>query len=276
MRNPGRSLLTWLAVAILGSLAIYASFGSSRAIGEDWIVAALGVAGVIMVPLGVVYTMWALALLRGRSKLRGGHRLLARWHVSPEEWRRFIAFDRIRAASAPGLANDFRAARIDADRGVELLVGETGIAIGDYYQALRRGGLPGLHAFYWLPDPADPQCLEFHVVYPRRFGPGTRLCVRAPVAGSAHEAARRVQHHFDGLLRPMEPLALRNPALTIRISMTVALVFGLGAAWGILNGRASGDGIMALMTGVISAIIAVTALAFAATTMIMTRRKAGR
>lgn len=277
MRNPGRKLLIWLAIAVLGWVAIAASFDASRRLDEDWTVAVLGVTGVILFPVGLVYMAWALALLRGQTKLRHGHRLLARWHVEAEEWQQFIAFDRIRAGSGSGLANDYRPEKQDHTRGVEVLIGETGLAIGDLYQVLRRGGLPALHGCYWLPAPADPQCLEFHVVYPRRAGPGTRLCVRVPIAASAHGAARQVFDHFEPMLRPRESIALRNPHRTMAVASTIAVAGGVASIWGFSTGNAAnGAGIVALTTGVICVIVAVTAGAIAVVTLISSRRRAQR
>lgn len=271
MRNPGRKLVIWLVLAALGWAAIAQSFAASRRLDEDWLVVALGIAGAVLIPFGTVYAVWALALLLGRSKLRRGHGELGRWHLSDEEWRRFTRFDPIRAASGEGLANDFHPVRQDSSRGIDVIIGETGVAIGDYYQALRRGGLPGLRALYWLPEPADPQCLEFHVIYPRRHGGGTPVCVRVPIASSAHGEARLAFDHFAPLLAPREPLALRNPARTIRIMLVIVLVSALGAAWGWAG--AAGDGSIAmLLVGVVSAIVGVTAMTVAVATWIMSRR----
>ena len=130
MRNPGRKLLIWLALAARGWAAIAQSFAASRRLDEDWLVVALGISGAILIPFGMVYAVWALALLLGRSKLRRGHGLLGRWHLSDEEWPRFTRFDPIRAASGEGLANDFQPARQDSSRGIDVLIGETGVAIG--------------------------------------------------------------------------------------------------------------------------------------------------
>lgn len=274
MRNPERKMLIWLALAALGWAAIAQSFAGSRRLDEDWAVAALGIGGAILIPFGTVYAVWALMLWRGRSRLRGGHRLLGRWHLSEDEWRRFTRFDPIRATSGEGLANDFNPARQDSSRGIDVLIGETGVAIGDYYQVLRRGGIPGLRALYWLPEPADPQCLEFHVIYPRRHGGGAPVCVRVPIASSAHGEARLAFDHFAPLLAPREALALRNPARTIRIALVVVVVSALGAAWGIARGGGNdSSSIATLIAGVISAIVGLTALAIAIATWMVSRPK---
>jgi hypothetical protein len=268
-------VLVWLALAALGWIAIAQSFAASRRADDDWLIVVLGVAGAILIPFGTVYSVWALLLWRGRSKLRSGDRLLGRWHLTEDEWRRFTRFDPIRAGSGDGLANDFNPARQDSSHGVDVVVGETGVAVGDYYQVLRRGGLPGLRAIYWLPEPADPQCLEFHVVYPRRHGGGTPICVRVPIASSAHGEARQAFDHFSPLLAPGEPLALRNPGRTIRIALAVVGIAAAGAAWGIAQGVGGSDGasVAALVGGVIAAIVALTALAVAIATGIMSRTK---
>ena len=274
MRNPGQKALLWLLVMAAGIVLLSQTFSPDRITNQGWPTYAMIFAGIMMTMFGLVYALWALILLVGRARLLAGHRRLGQWHVSADEWRRFVAFDAIRAGSAPNLANDFKPSRQNWDNGIDVIVGETSILVGDFYQPLRRGGLPGLLAIYWLPEPADPQCLEFHVFYPRRSGPGRRLCVRAPIARSAIEEARRVYDHFEPLLRPKPSIALRNPPLTIAICLALALVFAGIAAWGFSR---AGNGIQddaAMFAAIIGTIIAPAALILALVTFLLSRRRA--
>lgn len=272
MRNSGRNLLMWLALAAIGCFALVQSLKLGQLADASWPIFLLGIAGAIIVPIASVLALWSLALLAGHSKLRRGQRLLARWHVSDAEWRRFLKFEALRSASHDGLGNDVDPAKEDSSRGIDVLFGETGVAVGKYYQVLRRGGIPGLHALYWLPEPADPQCLEFHVIYPRRYGVGTRLCVRVPIAGSAHGEARRVYDHFSPFLVPRPALALRNPGRTFRIATAIIIVSILSTAWALSAGAGSGDSIAMLAALIVSPIVGLAALVIALATWMMTRR----
>ena len=275
LRNPARKILLYLALVGAGILLIYLGGARWDGSAESWFGFLLMLAGLLSVAFGAVYLVMALVYARGRAKLLAGRGLIARWHVAAGEWERFVTIDRLRRETDAGFANDFNAAKQASDRGVDVVVGRTGVAVGDYYQTLRRGGLPGLVALYWLPPPADPQCLEFHARYPRgRYGGSVPICIRFPIARGAEADARRVYDHFEPLLRPREAIALRNPALTIRIALAVALAGAIAAGLGFASAGSGGEvNVTATIAAVIGGILVLPALAVALATFVLSRRR---
>lgn len=277
MRNPAGKIVVYLALLAAGILLIYLGGTRWDGSGESWFGFVLMLAGLLSVAFGAVYLVMAMLYARGRAELLAGRGLIARWHVSAGEWARFVTIDRLRRETDSAFANDFNAGKQASDRGVDILVGRTGVAVGDYYQTLRRGGLPGLVALYWLPPPADPQCLEFHARYPRgRYGGSVPICIRFPIARGAAADARRVYDHFEPLVRPRDPIALRNPALTIRVALAVALASAIAAAWGFTSASTGGDvSDPALIAAVVGSVAFLPALVIALVTFILSRRRPG-
>jgi hypothetical protein len=277
MRNPAGKIVVYLALLAAGILLVYLGGARWDGTGDGWFGFVLMLAGLLSIAFGAVYLVMATLYARGCAKLLAGRGLIARWHVSAGEWARFVRIDQLRRETDAGFANDFNAAKQAADRGVDILVGRTGVAVGDYYQTLRRGGLPGLVAIYWLPPPADPQCLEFHARYPRgRFGGSVPVCIRFPIARGADADARQVYDHFEPLLRPRDPIALRNPALTVRIALAVALAGAAAAAWGLASLRSGGElNVTATIAALVGSILVLPALVVALAAFILSRRRSG-
>ena len=275
LRNPARKILLYLALLGAGIGLIYLGAARWDGSGESWFGFVLMLAGLLSVAFGAVYQVMALLYARGRAKLLAGRGRIARWHVPAGQWERFVTIDRLRRETDSAFANDFNAGKQASGRGVDIHVGRTGVAIGDYYQTLRRGGLPGLVALYWLPPPADPQCLEFHARYPRgRSGGSVPVCIRVPIARGAEADARRVYDHFEPLLRPREAIALRNPALTVRIALAVALAGAVAAAWGVANLRSGGElNVTATIAALVGGILVLPALVMALATFLLSRRR---
>jgi len=272
MRNPGTRALIWLALLAGGIFLLVLTFAADRRLDQSWTTYAMAIAGIMLIPFALVYSIWSLLLVLGRSRLSSGHRQLAEWHVSPDEWRRFCEFDRIRAGSGPGLGNDFNPNRQEASGGIDVRIGEKGLLVGDFYQVLRRGGLPGLRAVYWLPAPADPECLEFHILYPRKSGGGVPLCLRVPIARVAREDASRVYDHFEPLLRPRVPLVRRKPGLIISVSLAIALALCAPTAWAWSRAANGIQGNAELFALIMGAIVIPAALIMALATYLLSRR----
>jgi hypothetical protein len=275
MRNPQAKVWIYLLLAALGIAAVVYGFEPHQRLGVDRVKTGLAIGGMIVMPIALVQLATALLLASGRSKLQAGTDLLARWLVTPAEWERFRAFDRIRAAAAPGLANDIVYDDERPERAIEVRVGKHSVQVGDSYHVLRPWGIPGLQQIYWLPAPADPECLEFHVIYPRRYGAGLRLAVRFPVSPAARADAVRVYEYFAPRLVRRPSLAMRNPPKTIVISLIVAFFAASGAWLGFARAKV-GDGtdIGPLMAAIVGSITAPAALLVALLTIIMSRRRA--
>ena len=273
MRNPSRKIVIYLLLVLLGIALANYGISAEKRIGEAWTSTGFTVAGVTIVPFALLLLIRALFNTRGRAKLLAGQDVLARWHLSADEWERFKAFDRARDGEDRRLVNDLRSDDARQHGGVDVIVGKKSALIGDSYHVLRKGGIPGLTAIYWLPAPVDPECLEFGIVYPRhRTGP-LYLAFRFPFPVAARTDARRVYDHFEPLLRPKPALAFRDSKLTIKIALMVALAAGAAAAWGFWRAKTGhSDEVAALVAAVVGSIVAPAALLVALLTEKLPRK----
>ena len=274
MRNPARKIwLNLVLLAVGAALFVTGASGVERT-GEDWRSIAVMVAGATLAPIALMFVIFALLHTRGLGKLRAGVGVIARWSVTPEEWEQFRAFDRIRAASGANLANEMIYDEERPSWPVAIIGGRKSAVIGDSYHVLRRGGIPALTALYWLPPPADPECIEFHVAYPRYRSTSLRLTLRFPVPARYRAEGVRVYEHFAPLVVPRQAIALRNPAKTIRIALAVAAAGAAAFAWGYWSAsRSDGQDLVPLVAAIVGAIGGATALLIALITAILSRRR---
>ncbi len=123
--------------------------------------------------------------------------------LAAEEWDRFRAFDAIRAAQDLALRNDLHIRKLTPPAGVDVLVGRRQLIVDGSYHSLRRLGNPSLRHVYWLPAPADPECLEFALEYARGRAGGTlNLSLRLPVPAHARPDGVRVFEHYNAIAPP--------------------------------------------------------------------------
>lgn len=244
MRSPRRTVGYSLAVALLGGAAALAAAFSADWIGDvpSAVITSFGGICAIFGLFGVLMSVFAAI---GHARLMSGRGVIARWHVTPDEWDRFRAFDAIRAAQGPTLLNELRIREHTPKEGVDVIVGRTQLIVDGSYHTLRFRGLPELRAVGWLNAPADPECLEFALLYPGgRYGGAKLFSLRVPVAPSAREAGVRVYHHFRSSLPKLRPgLAYRRPGLVFGwgIGLVLACLAVSGVGW-LLDARGvSGD-----------------------------------
>jgi len=268
VRNPPRKIVLYLLLFITGAALFAYGIRAELRIGEAWTSTGFTLLGVTIAPIAFVLLISAMFHARGRAKLLAGRDVLARWHVSADEWERFRIIDRIRGETDIRFSNDLSIPSERQDRGVDVIIGKKSALVGDSYHVLRKGGIPGLLAIYWLPAPADPECLEFHIVYPRQRSTPVYLAFRVPFPAVARNDARRVYDHFETLLRWRPALAFRNPPLTIKISLTLALAGAAVAAWGFWSANSSDSlDVTALVAAIFGTIIAPVALIVALLTV---------
>ncbi len=242
MRQPAGKALLWTVLG-LGALAVQAAvFGGRIDLGPVLTLA-------IGFPVWVL--MWAAALLAlrallatiGAARLHAGRDVIARWHVSADDWDRFRAFDAARSAEASGLANILAAPRKMPAGGVDVIAGRRQVLVGSAYHALRPRGIPALRGVALHPMKDGPDCLEFAVVYPAgRFGGIVPRMLRVPVPRAARAEGERVFDHFRALIPPPDPgIAYRRPYLAIGIGLAVAVLCGVVALASYLWGAAVFD-----------------------------------
>lgn len=275
MRNPRKKI--WIYMAMLGVGVVLAAIGANgiERSGEDWRWIIMLFVGLGLAPISLMFLIFALLHTRGLAKLRAGEDIVARWSITPGEWEVFRTFDRIRAESGPNLANDLTYDDERQPLPVEIIVGRKSALIGDSYHVLRKGGIPGMEAVGWLPPPANPECLEFRIVYMRHRAPPVRMTLRFPVPTRYRAEGVKVYDYFAPLLPRRQGFALRRPGTTIRVALAVAAVCALAFIWGLSQAKlVEGDNIAPLLAAVFGAIIGVAALLIALTTWVMSRRKA--
>ena len=275
MRNPVRKIFFYLALLLIGAAFCALAISMVGPTGNDWRWGVAGAIGITLFLIGLVQMLFAMLHSRGEAKLRAGEDVLERWSVTPEEWEKFRTFDRIRAATPGTFANDLA---YDDDRPslpVEIIVGRKSALIGDSYHVLRRGGIPGMYALYWLPAPADPECLEFHISYPRHRSAPVRMTLRFPVPVRYRAEGVRVFEHFIPLMPTGEGIAIRNPGLTIAVALAVASVGATAFAWGMWRINAGNfQQVERVLAAIIGGIVGVAALLIGLITALHARRRA--
>lgn len=232
MRNPVRKAWIWGAVLAAGLTMLAYGIPRFETYAPSPLAAVIAaILGFVISITGAIFFLQYALSARGLSKLmreRDAGALVARWHVGPADLERFRDIDRARAAEHSGLANDFVLPARTPPLGLDILVGDTGILAGDSYHVLRRHGLPGLVTAGWLA--AVPECLEFGLVYPRRYGAYYRA-LRLPVPGAARAQGVAAYHHFERRAPGIrQPPIVRHPRLSAALALAVVLA-GACACW---------------------------------------------
>lgn len=275
LRNPTRKIVIYLALVLLGVVLAKYGIDAEKRIGEAWTSTGFSVVGMSIVPVALIFLIRALFFSRGRAKLLAGRGVIARWHLTTDEWERFSMFDRSRGETDTRLFNDLLYDKERQHRGVDVIVGKTSVLVGESYHVLRRGGIPGLTAIRWLAAPANPECLEFDIVYPRHRTTSVYLAFRFPFPTSARSDARRVYDHFEPLVRFKPSLAMRRPAATIKVALAIAAICAVALIWGLSQAKlVEGGNIAPLIAAVFGAVIGVAALLIAVLTWVVSRRTA--
>ncbi|MGL4437885.1 MAG: hypothetical protein ACRCUE_01300 [Bosea sp. (in: a-proteobacteria)] len=206
------------------------------------------------------FLLWFALAAVGRARLLGGKSAIARWHVSASEWDRFRAFDALRSAQDETLLNELPIRETTPAEGVDVIVGRRQLIVDGSYHAL--SGLPSVSAVYWLAAPADPECLEFALVYPRgRFGGTRRMSLRVPVPAASREDGVRVYWHYHvPVAKPQQGLVFRRPGLVFGWCIAFAFIaasIGGGASFLIARGYQSDLVMFLMISGFASAMGAV-------------------
>jgi hypothetical protein len=209
----------------LGALAVQAAVFGGRIDLGPVLTPAVGFPVWVLMWVAAFLALRALLAAIGAARLRAGRDVIARWHVSADDWDRFRAFDAARSVEAPGLASILAAPRATPAGGVEVIAGRRQVLVGAAYHALRPRGIPALRGVALHPMKDGPDCLEFAVVYPAgRFGGIVPRMLRVPVPRAARAEGDRVFDHFRALIPPPDPgIAYRRPRLAIGIGLAVAL-----------------------------------------------------
>jgi hypothetical protein len=204
VRNPLSKTVICLGLTITGVVSVL--FCSSRYEQLGNVASTIfGLLGISLAIIPFMIAIWSCMAAVGYARLCAGKGLIARWHITAEQWDRFRAFDAIRAAQDLALRNDLHIRRLTPPAGVDVLVGRRQLIVDGSYHSLRRLGNPSLRHVYWLPAPADPECLEFAVEYARSRGGTLNLSLRLPVPAHARTDGMRVFEHYNAIVSPSKP-----------------------------------------------------------------------
>ena len=274
MRNPGRKIWLFLALMLSGVGLCALAIQQVDRSPINLRVAVVGAIGLTLALIGLTQMMFALLHTRGRAKLLAGENVLTRWAVTPDEWEKFRVFDRIRAATPGTFGNDLSYDDEPPSQSVEIIVGRKSALIGDSYHVIRRGGIPITYALYWLPAPADPECLEFHIFYLRHRALSVRKTLRFPVPLRFRAEGIKVFEHFAPLMPRGPGIAVRRPALTIGVALAVAAVSASLFAWGAARiADGARQELAPLMSAIFGGMFGIAALLIALITALLARRR---
>lgn len=188
--------LAGIAMVAVGVIDIRVHGGS----GAPWLV--LGIFPALLGPLAfLVYLHYATRV----RAMRRGEGLVGRWTVPADAFRRFRETEsRIPARSV--IVNYYRPPVSIPERGVEVLVSDTGVLIGDGYFPLPLTGGRRVESVHHAE--AVPDALEFSIGMAgmartsRATVQSTRTLylLRVPVAEGAEAAANAVLQHYRSRL----------------------------------------------------------------------------
>lgn len=256
MRRPALKACIWLVSGLIGVgllwLANNLSGDTSKVV--TGVCFCVGIAVVVVSPFLLIQSILAAI---GTQRLLAGHGVIAQWHVPNSTWEQFAKLDAERNRQSSLLVNDFHLRANPSPDGAEVIVGRRQLIVDGSYHVLRPRGIPELRGVRWLGAPADPECLEFDISYPRKYG-STRLCLRVPVPFTARDQANRTYYHFQSIIpQRHDGYAFRKPDKTIRGGLIVAAFFALLglAGWIMTQTSMKGEGAMiTMMIGVMATI----------------------
>jgi hypothetical protein len=231
MNNQPRLAAYSVALGMISVAGVIARPHLSARFGDVGDVAGAFMGGVAILSF-IVFGMALLSWL-GSVRLRRGKGVIACWRVSAAEWDRFRAFDAQRSAEHPALINELIPRPVTPPEGVDVLFGKRQAMVDGSYHSL--SGIPHVAAVSWLSAPADPECLEFSLVYPAgRFGGIRRFSLRVPVPAVAREDGMRVFWRYRvEAPQPRSGLVFRRPRAVfgtcIAVALTAAAIGGAAA-----------------------------------------------
>jgi hypothetical protein len=139
MKNPHRRRTVSLVTVGIGLLLCAVPFLLPANLRTPWLLPALFGTGLVSVTFGGLITVWSLNQVRVRASLLENKGRLGRWRVDPHTWRQFVELDRTFSV------NEIPADLAVPSDGIEVLVGESGMMIGDYvYTFCHRSNINGV------------------------------------------------------------------------------------------------------------------------------------
>ena len=209
MPRPHRARTIALAFAAAGLVASIAPFALPAAVAGDTACGILFISGVMALLFGGGTAYFRHRDVRAMATLARGEEIIARWRVDPATWRAFVEH----VGKLGPLYEALPSGDPVPDPGIEVIVGENAVQLGDAIVALPRHSTPevtraALHAsdVSWRPS-----FVELGLYYPGGGSGasgvptvGVHTVLRFPVAPEALADAQRVVAHYAGS-RPGAP-----------------------------------------------------------------------
>lgn len=203
-RNPGRSALACLAVAMGSAIMIWTGVRDMGALGHETGSTAFRVGGgLFLFILSVIFSLNFLWGYRIVENLRSGRTRFGGWTITPADYDRFRAIDSNFAKR--GEINDYRPLKAMPADGIEVVFSRDGVLIGDRYFGLASTGLNHFDKAAIIRS--DPPMLEFGMVTTTATNFSVlrffriHSVLRVPVAPDAAIQAEKVADHFRAVLR---------------------------------------------------------------------------
>lgn len=232
MRNPRGKTLVFSLLCGLGAILVWVAIERDDAVRDDGMTRALGATGALLLMVCSIPAIQALSAWIGRARLLRGEGVVARWPVSSQDWKQFLAFDKARGASDwQRLSNVMsRSWRPDCPpQGIEVIVGRTSALIDDCYCAF-----PTIYLVQWLRiEGAAFNCLEIHLS--NSHGAAWYPKLRVPVPRHAEAQATVAYQCYRSRILPGSLVSgPRSRAYRVarRLGLGGAILAAIGAWWG--------------------------------------------
>lgn len=202
MRNPRRWRTIALCALLLGVALLVAAFKLPQAWAGDGARAALffmALFGVLYGPFGA----WsAHRAARAQASLQRGDDVLARWRVDAPTWRAFLDMETGLAGKPGVLPNELPTDEQAPAEGLEIVVGQEAIAIGNSVHVLPRHGAPEIIDVEMIAGQGTPDLFQLQLRHPPAprsgggMGPPLYTRLAFPIAATAWRDARKAEDFY--------------------------------------------------------------------------------
>lgn len=202
MRNPRRWRTIALCALLLGVALLVAAFKLPQAWAGDGARATLFFMALFGVLYGPFGAWFAHRSARAQAALQRGDDVLARWRVDAPTWRAFRDMETGLAGKPGVLPNELPTDEQAPAEGLEIVVGQEAIVIGNSVHVLPRHGAPEIIDVEMIAGQGAPDLFQLQLRHPPapRSGGGmspplyTRLVF--PIAATAWRDARKAEGFY--------------------------------------------------------------------------------
>lgn len=266
MRSTKQSLLISGGFAVGGSAMVAAGATLFETQGETLLTGSLIFIGLMIAPISIIWFLSSLVSGARKEALETGKGAIARWTVTAAEWTAFRAQES-RMTAQGGQVNllNFRSGQA---RDGEVVFAGRGVIADEDYHDLTPGGLIDLLGVEYVQG--SPSFLDFAMRAQKGRGSSgagfgfNYMWLRVPIASGEAREAMKVLQHYKRTTKRAPAIAMRNPALTIKVCFSVGAVCAIAAIWGFANAQSDNLGDAPLYAAVIGVITGIGALILAA------------